>query len=84
MQFNPLLRKFASEKALEKLHGKPWPVYSFWVAKAIFGTMLHIAKILQRYRIERKFDVEGAEIVYPHEILGTRYFKLFGMRGRIY
>ena len=43
VQFNPLLRKFASEKALEKLHGKPWPVYLFWVPKAIFGTMLHVA-----------------------------------------
>ena len=84
MQFNPLWRKFASEKALEKLHGKPWPVYSFWVAKAIFGTMLHVAQKLQRYRIERKFDVEGAEIFYPLEFLRARYFKLFGMRGRIY
>ena len=44
MQFNTLCRKLASEKALEKLDGKPWPVYLFWVAKAIFGTMLHGAK----------------------------------------
>ena len=49
-----------------------------------FGQCCMYYKKLQRYGVERKFNVEGAEIFYPLEILRTRYFGLFSMRGRSY
>ena len=84
VQFNPLWRKFASEKALEKLHGKPWPVNSFWVTKAIFGTMFHVAQKITNIGFKGSLTLKALKFFYPLKILRTTYFKLFGMRGRIY